>query len=81
MTGHPEAVPARERGLCHTTIALFTDYDAGVDAATAVSQAEVFEVFARNTETLRDLVCRAVPTLPTRRSVPAPAPTRTPSTA
>ncbi len=72
MTGHPEAVLARELALCYTTIALVTDYDAGVDAASAVSQAEVFEVFARNTGVLRDLVCRIVPTLPTQRACACP---------
>ncbi|CUU59240.1 5'-methylthioadenosine phosphorylase [Parafrankia irregularis] len=75
MTGHPEAVLARELAVCYTALALVTDYDAGVDAASAVSQAEVFEVFARNIESLRDLVCRVVPTLPvpSARSCPCPA--------
>ena len=31
MTGHPEAVLARELALCYTSIALVTDYDAGVE--------------------------------------------------
>jgi 5'-methylthioadenosine phosphorylase len=31
MTGHPEAVLARELALCYTTIALVTDLDAGVE--------------------------------------------------
>ncbi|MCK9899068.1 methylthioadenosine phosphorylase [Parafrankia colletiae] len=75
MTGHPEAVLARELALCYTTIALVTDYDAGVDAASAVSQAEVFAVFERNIELVRDLVCRVIPTLPSTsaRSCPCPA--------
>src|SRR5262245_30348802 len=42
MTGHPEAVLARELALCYTPIALVTDLDAGVGAHEAVSQAEVF---------------------------------------
>ena len=31
MTGHPEAVLARELALCYTAIALVTDLDAGVE--------------------------------------------------
>lgn len=54
MTGHPEAVLARELALCYATIALVTDLDAGVDDESAVNQADVFEVFARYTERLRD---------------------------
>jgi 5'-methylthioadenosine phosphorylase len=30
MTGHPEAVLARELGLCYTAVALVTDLDAGL---------------------------------------------------
>jgi 5'-methylthioadenosine phosphorylase len=63
MTGHPEAVLARELALCFTAIALVTDLDAGVGAGDAVTQEEVFRVFARNTERMRDLVLRAAAAL------------------
>ena len=63
MTGHPEAVLARELALCFTAIALVTDLDAGVDAGDAVTQEDVFRVFARNTERMRDLVLRAAAAL------------------
>jgi 5'-methylthioadenosine phosphorylase len=63
MTGHPEAVLARELGLCYAAVALVTDFDAGVDADSAVDQATVFEVFAANIDRLRGLLTRAVPTL------------------
>jgi 5'-methylthioadenosine phosphorylase len=63
MTGHPEAVLARELALCLTAIALVTDLDADVDAGDAVTQEEVFRVFAQNTERMRDLVLRAAATL------------------
>jgi 5'-methylthioadenosine phosphorylase len=54
MTGHPEAVLARELALCYTAIALVTDLDAGVEGADhAVTQEEVFRVFADNTARLR----------------------------
>ena len=46
MTGHPEAVLARELTLCYAPIALVTDMDAGVEAGSVVGQAEVFAMFA-----------------------------------
>jgi 5'-methylthioadenosine phosphorylase len=53
MTGHPEAVLARELALCYATVALVTDHDAGVDSASSVSMDEVFAVFASHTDTLK----------------------------
>jgi len=60
MTGLPEAALARELALCYTSIALVTDLDAGLDEGSSVAQDEVFAVFARNTERLRELVLAAV---------------------
>ena len=54
MTGHPEAVLARELALCYTTIALVTDTDAGVEEGDGVTQAEVFRVFSENIGRLRE---------------------------
>ena len=56
MTGHPEAVLARELALCYAAIALVTDRDAGVSGDESVSQAEVFAAFAANIDRLRDLL-------------------------
>ncbi len=56
MTGHPEAVLARELALCYSTVALVTDHDAGVDAGSAVSMESVFEVFASHTDTLKQVL-------------------------
>jgi 5'-methylthioadenosine phosphorylase len=67
MTGHPEAVLARELALCYTTIALVTDTDAGVEEGDGVTQAEVFEVFGKNMTRLRDLVAKIVTALPAER--------------
>jgi len=67
MTGHPEAVLARELALCYTTLALVTDTDAGVEEGEGVTQAEVFEVFAANIKRLRDLVARIIAALPAER--------------
>jgi 5'-methylthioadenosine phosphorylase len=70
MTGHPEAVLARELGLCYTTIALVTDLDAGVAEGDGVHQAEVFELFARHVQRLGDLLQVVVEKLPTERDCP-----------
>ena len=70
MTGHPEAVLARELALCYTTIALVTDLDAGVEGDHGVTQKEVFRVFAENTARLRDMLLDAVAALPTERTCP-----------
>src|SRR6185312_4681706 len=48
MTGHPEAVLARELGLCYATIALVTDLDAGVSKEESVDQAQVFALFEKH---------------------------------
>ena len=60
MTGMPEAVLARELGLCYTAIALVTDHDAGVEAGSGVTQQEVFEVFAARLDDLRRLLFESV---------------------
>lgn len=70
MTGHPEAVLARELALCYTAIALVTDLDAGVEGEHGVTQEEVFSVFAANTARLRDVLLDAVGKLPAERSCP-----------
>src|ERR1700682_876806 len=67
MTGHPEAVLARELALCYTTLALVTDTDAGVEEGEGVTQTEVFEVFGRNISRLRDLVAKIIAALPAER--------------
>jgi 5'-methylthioadenosine phosphorylase len=68
MTGHPEAVLARELALCYTTIALVTDTDAGVAEGEGVTQEEVFRVFAANMYRLRELIVTVAGDLPLERS-------------
>jgi 5'-methylthioadenosine phosphorylase len=63
MTGHPEAVLARELGLCYATLALVTDMDAGVQGHQPVDQATVFARFAENLERMKELLRSAVSTL------------------
>ena len=70
MTGHPEAVLARELALCYTAIALVTDLDAGVEGDHGVTQDEVFKVFADNTAVLREVLLEAVAALPAERTCP-----------
>ncbi|MET8230223.1 S-methyl-5'-thioadenosine phosphorylase [Micromonospora sp. NPDC005298] len=67
MTGHPEAVLARELALCYSSIALVTDLDAGVQVGDSVTQEEVFRVFAANTDRLRDVLLDALAALPAAR--------------
>ena len=64
MTGHPEAVLARELALCYTAIALVTDLDAGVEGGEPVTQDEVFRFFGANTARLRALLYDVVAALP-----------------
>jgi 5'-methylthioadenosine phosphorylase len=67
MTGHPEAVLARELAMCYTTLALVTDTDAGVEEGDGVTQEEVFEVFAANMSRLRELVANIIGSFPAER--------------
>ncbi|WP_182908144.1 S-methyl-5'-thioadenosine phosphorylase [Microbispora sp. H13382] len=70
MTGHPEAVLARELALCYTTLALVTDHDAGVEAGEGVTHEEVLAFFAANVERMRALVGQVVEALPEERACP-----------
>jgi len=72
MTGHPEAVLARELALCYTTLALVTDTDAGVAEGEGVTQEEVFAEFGRNVGQLRDVVFAIIAALPEDRGCPCP---------
>ena len=72
MTGHPEAVLARELALCYTAIALVTDLDAGVEGDHGVTQEEVFRVFGENTARLRDILMDALAAIPVERTCPCP---------
>jgi 5'-methylthioadenosine phosphorylase len=64
MTGHPEAVLARELLMCYSAIALVTDMDAGVETGEGVGQAEVFAMFAANIERLKMILTAVLGDLP-----------------
>lgn len=68
MTGHPEAVLARELGLCYTSMALVTDLDAGAETGEGVSHTEVLRVFGENVGRLREVLFDAVAALPPTES-------------
>jgi 5'-methylthioadenosine phosphorylase len=65
MTGHPEAVLARELAVCYATVALVTDHDAGIaqDDGThsgEVRMEEVFRVFAEHTDALKSAMAGVI---------------------
>ena len=70
MTGHPEAVLARELELCYTSVTLVTDLDAGAEVGEGVSHEEVLKVFGKNVARLRETLFDAVGRLPRQRACP-----------
>lgn len=72
MTGHPEAVLARELAMCYTAVALVTDLDAGVEGERGVTQEEVFRVFGENMARMRELLLATLGALPAERICPCP---------
>lgn len=64
MTQYPEAVLARELGLCYAGVALVTDFDAGVEREEAVTMDEVFRVLGENVDRVKALLHRAIPAIP-----------------
>jgi 5'-methylthioadenosine phosphorylase len=60
MTGYPEAVLAAELGMRYATVALVTDYDAGVDGHQPVTMEQVFAVMRGNVARVRELIVDAV---------------------
>ncbi len=64
MTAAPEAALARELRMCLAAIALVTDMDAGAEPEQGVHQADVFALFAENTERLKALLARVIADLP-----------------
>jgi len=72
MTGHPEAVLARELALCYTSLSLVTDTDAGVAEGEGVTQEEVLRAFGENVAKMRELVLSIIAALPAERRCPCP---------
>ena len=68
MTGHPEAVLARELEMCYAAIALVTDLDAGIEAGSGVNAVEVFAEFERNLVSLKKLLRDTLAAVPAQRT-------------
>lgn len=60
MTGYPEAVLAAELGLRYSTVALVTDYDAGVDGHEPVTMEAVFAMMRANVARVAELITDAI---------------------
>ena len=63
MTGYPESVLAAEAGLPYATIALVTDYDAGVDGHEPVTMEAVLRVMNSNVERVRGVLQETIPAI------------------
>lgn len=68
MTQYPESYLARELEICYCNISLITDYDAGMEGVSPVTNDEVVRVFAANNQKLKDLLFAMIPELATDRS-------------
>lgn len=67
MTGVPEATLAREAGICYATLAMVTNFAAGL-AGKPLTHEEVLAVMAEQTDTLRKLLAKTVTRIPETRS-------------
>ncbi|PSR36111.1 MAG: 5'-methylthioadenosine phosphorylase [Sulfobacillus thermosulfidooxidans] len=67
MTGVPEVVLARELGLCYSTVALVTNFAAGISSE-VLSHQEVLDVMAQNVAGLRNVIAAALPLLQHERT-------------
>ncbi len=73
MTGVPEVVLSRELSLCYTSLALVTNYAAGISRQ-PLTHREVLEAMERGREGLRALLGRALAFVPGERSCPCGRP-------
>lgn len=69
MTTVPEVVLAREAGICYGTVAMVTNYAAGM-AGRALSHQEVLDLMAANAQRLRALLMGAIDRLAPERGCP-----------
>ncbi|MDX2378582.1 MAG: S-methyl-5'-thioadenosine phosphorylase [Acidimicrobiia bacterium] len=64
MTGAPEAALAAEVGIRYASVALVTDYDAGIDGHEPVTLEAVLDMVRRNVHNVRRLIAAAIPAIP-----------------
>lgn len=69
MTGLPEVVLARELEICYAGVGLVTNLAAGI-SQTRLTAEEVVEVVSRLSFSLKDLIRKVLPLLPSKRSCP-----------
>lgn len=70
MTGMPEAILARELGVCYTAACLVTDHDAGTATVAAVSHQAVLDAFAASLPRVAAMLLETVAALPEDRDCP-----------
>ena len=66
MTNVPEVVLARELGICYATIAIVTNWAAGIQGK--VSHEEVIEIFTKRIGDVRNIFLETIKRLPKERS-------------
>ncbi|MGB4337847.1 MAG: S-methyl-5'-thioadenosine phosphorylase [Bacillota bacterium] len=66
MTGVPEVVLAREAGMCYASIAMVTNWAAGITGE-PLGHSEVVEIMQANGERLRELMMLTIDALPDER--------------
>ncbi|PSR27636.1 MAG: 5'-methylthioadenosine phosphorylase [Sulfobacillus thermosulfidooxidans] len=66
MTSVPEVILARELGLCYSTLALVTNYAAGISPHHLTHQ-EVLDLMAQNMTYLKQLIVTSIPLLQSER--------------
>lgn len=66
MTSVPEVVLAREAEICYATIAMVTNFAAGI-SPTPLTHAEVIEAMRQNNENLKRLIMRTIEIVPGER--------------
>jgi 5'-methylthioadenosine phosphorylase len=68
MSQYPEVQLVREQDMCPVTIALVTDYDAGlVGDVPPVTHQEVMKVFKSNVENLKKVLYSMIEKIPAAR--------------
>ncbi len=67
MTSVPEVVLAREAEICYATVAMVTNFAAGI-SPTPLTHAEVLEAMRKNNENLKKLLVKAIEIMPRERN-------------
>ncbi|PKM82613.1 MAG: S-methyl-5'-thioadenosine phosphorylase [Firmicutes bacterium HGW-Firmicutes-14] len=67
MTGVPEVVLAREAEMCYVTVAMITNFAAGISPK-PLTHTEVLEAMGRSNDNLRKLIMRVIEMIPEGRN-------------